>query len=303
MRIHSAGERLRRVWDNPILWREVRTWAFGKRVLFIRFAYLVVAMLCTAAVIAAVGESGRQATAAGLAPEVVPLTALMVVSLLLINALSVTSLTIERDSKALELLLVTDLSPREIVVGKLVGAFFNTKEMVLLPAALCVYLFFAERLTFENCAFLLIGWGVMCLFSAMLGLHAGITYANSRTATATSLGTLLFLFLGIATCMRIMLAFSSSFEYQFGAFIGFIAGGSIGMYVALNWRYRSMAINIVAFVTPVLTFFIITSFLLGNFGAVFVVTAATYGFAIAAMLVPAVTVFDIAISTTATQEE
>jgi hypothetical protein len=141
------------------------------------------------------------------------------------------------------------------------------------------------------------------LFSAVLGLHAGITYANSRTAIATSIGTLLFLFLGIATCMRIMLAFNSAFEYQFGAFIGFIAGGSIGMLVALNWRYRSMAINIVAFVTPFFTFVVITNYLLGHYGAVFIITALTYGFATAAMLVPAITVFDVAIDTAAAQED
>ena len=68
----------------------------------------------------------------------------------------------------------------------------------------------------------------MNAFAAMLGLHAGITYANSRTAIATSIGTLLFLFLGVATCMRIMLAFSNSFDYQFTTFLGFIAGGSLG---------------------------------------------------------------------------
>ena len=52
----------------------------------------------------------------------------------------------------------------------------------------------------------------MNAFAAMLGLHMGMNYANSRTAIATSIGTLLFLFLGVATCMRIMLAFSNSFE-------------------------------------------------------------------------------------------
>ena len=99
----------------------------------------------------------------------------------------------------------------------------------------------------------------------MLGLHAGITYANSRTAIATSIGTLLFLFLGIATCMRIMLAFTDSFEYQFGAFLGVIAGGSLAMYVALGWRNPSPALGWASGLTPFLTFFIITSFLLGQF--------------------------------------
>jgi len=301
--IHSAGGRLRAVWDNPILWREICTWAFGKKVLIIRAAYLMVFAVSVAATLAARSETSVGGTNGALSAEVAPVAAMMVVSLILVNALTVTSITNERDSRALDLLLVTDLSPREIVTGKLGGAFYNTKEMILLPAAACVYLWFTDRLSTENLVFIFLGWTVMSMFAAVLGLHAGITYANSRTAIATSIGTLLFLFLGIATCMRIMLAFTSTFEYQFGAFIGFIAGGSIGMYVALNWRYRSMAINIVAFFTPLLTFVVITNYLLGHYGAVFIVTALTYGFATAAMLVPAITVFDVAIGNSAAQDD
>ena len=60
----------------------------------------------------------------------------MLLSLVLVNAQAVTSLTSERDAQALDLLLVTDLTPKEIVFGKLGGVFYNTKEMVLLPMAL-----------------------------------------------------------------------------------------------------------------------------------------------------------------------
>ena len=38
--VHGAGGKVRKVWDNPILWREVRTWAFGKRILVIRSCLL-----------------------------------------------------------------------------------------------------------------------------------------------------------------------------------------------------------------------------------------------------------------------
>jgi hypothetical protein len=137
----------------------------------------------------------------------------------------------------------------------------------------------------------------------MLGLHMGMNYANSRTAIATSIGTVLFLFLGIATCMRIMLAFSNSFDYQFTTFLGFIAGGSVGLYVALNWRVRSPALTVVACAAPFATIVAITSYLVGNFGAVFLLTVATYGFATWAMLIPAIDVFDVATGRATTREE
>jgi hypothetical protein len=225
------------------------------------------------------------------------------VGLLLLNALAVTSLTNERDSGALDLLLVTDLSPKEIVFGKLGGAFYNAKEMILLPIALCAYLWLAGRLSSENFAFLLCGQLVMAAFAAMLGLHAGISYANSRTAIATSIGTLLFLFLGIAACMRIMLAFSNSFDYQFAAFLGFILGGSMAMYVTLGWRNPSGAIALASALAPLLTFIVITNFLLTNYGAVFLITIVTYGFVTWAMLVPAIDVFDVATARASAREE
>ena len=290
--IHGAGGRTRQVWDNPILWREVRTWAYGKRILVIRLAYWAIFLICAAALISQNSSSADFERA--IPAAVKPLVTLLVVGLILLNALAVTSLTNERDARALDLLLVTDLSPKEIVFGKLGGAFYNAKEMILLPAALCAYLWFADAISTENVVFLLCGIGVMNAFAAMLGLHMGMNYANSRTAIATSIGTILFLFLGIATCMRIMLAFSNSFDYQFTTFLGFIAGGSVGLYVALNWRVRSPALTIVACVAPLATITAITSFLVGKFGAVFLLTVVTYGFATWAMLVPAIYVFDVA---------
>jgi hypothetical protein len=300
--VHSAGGKVRPVWDNPVLWREIRTQAYGKKVLVIRLVYWVVFAICvwalmTAASAAAADDGPLQGTVAQ------PITALLAVSLILLNAAAVTSLTTERDGGALDLLLVTDLSPKEIVLGKLAGAFYNAKEMVLLPVVLFACLWYARWLSTEQLIFLLGGWATMNAFAAMLGLHAGITYANSRTAIATSIGTLLFLFLGVATCMRIMLAFSNSFEYQLTSFLGFIAGGGIGLFVALGWRNPSPAIFWASILAPFATFYVITSFLLGRYDYVFVVTVATYGFATAAMLVPAVSEFDIALGRTTLKEE
>jgi hypothetical protein len=234
--------------------------------------------------------------------SVQPLIALSVVSLVLLNAAAVTALTNERDANALDLLLVTDLSPKEIVFGKLGGAFYNAKEMVLFPLLLFAFLWYTNRLPTVSFLYLCIGWCVIAAFAAMLGLHSAITYANSRTAIATSLGTLIFLFLGVATCMRIMLAFSSSFEYQLGSFLGFIVGGGVGLFVALGWRNPSRAIFAASFIAPFATFYVITSYFLGKYDSAFFVICATYGFATAAMLVPAVSEFDIALGRTSERE-
>ncbi len=226
--------RTRHVWDNPVIWREIRTWAYGRKTLFIRLAYLVLFALA-AAMLHWMIHAGRLPAYDNGTVVLIPL---FLLSLILVNAQAVTSLTSERDAKALDLLLVTDLSPKEIVFGKLGGVLYNTKEMIVLPMALCVYLSASGVLGIENLIFLLAGLAVMYLFVAMLGLHAGISYGTSASAIATSLGTLFFLTLGVAACMRIMTAFSGSFQAQFVPFFAFMVLGAAGLYVVLGAEIR-----------------------------------------------------------------
>ncbi len=286
---HKSPGKPRHVWDNPILWREVRTWAYGKKILVVRLGYLVIFGLGAAGAATSHTNDG-----AAISPAVAMLAPLFVLSVVLVNALSVTSLTNERDLKALDLLLATDLTPKELIFGKLGGVLYNSKEMILLPMALCVYLWWAGALGGENLVFLLIGLAVVNAFAAMLGLHAGMMYPNSRQAIGTSIGTLLFLFLGVSTCMRMMLALSQSFENQLASFLGFMLGGGIALFVALGWRNPSTAMGLACFSAPFAVFYAIVSFLVGNYDWVFAATVATFGFATLAMLVPALSEFDVA---------
>jgi len=175
--------------------------------------------------------------------------------------------------------------------------------MVLLPLALCVYLWFAGAIASENLIYLLGGLLVMDAFVAMLGLHSGMSYDNSRTAIGVSLGTVFFLFIGIATCMRMMIAFSGSFHVQIQPFLAFMLGGGVGLYAALGSRNPSLAIGVASVLAPIATFWAITSFLLQYTLSVFLVTVFTYGFATAAMLVPAISEFDLAKGRTAGGDE
>jgi ABC-type transport system involved in multi-copper enzyme maturation permease subunit len=297
--VHSAGGKTRHVWDNPIVWREIVTWAYGRKVLAIRVTYLVLVSFAAAALRGMIhSEAGLSTASAALV-----LVPLFVLSLVLVNAQAVTALTSERDVRALDLLLVTDLTAKEFVFGKLGGAFYNTKEMILLPMVLCGYLWFERILSGENALYLVGGLAVMNVFVAMLGVHAGMCYANSRTAIGVSLGTVFFLFVGIATCMQMMIAFSGSFHWQIQPFLAFMLGGGVGLYAALGSRNPSVAIGVASVLAPIATFWAITSFLLQYTLSVFLVVVATYGFATAAMLVPAIYEFDVATGRTTPGDE
>jgi hypothetical protein len=71
--------------------------------------------------------------------------------------------------------------------------------------------------------------------------------------------------------------------------------------VTLGYRNPSPAIQVASLLLPLATFYCITSYLLQHFLAVFLVTVLSYGFTTAAMLMPAVYEFDIAIGRSRTQ--
>lgn len=299
--VHKAAGTTREVWNNPVLWREVRTWAYGKKVLAVKAAYLVIFAMCALAVMKIINEPAMSRDA--IPPLAAPMAPLLVVSLVLLNALSVTSLTGERDGKSLDLLLATDLSPTELIVGKLGGAFWNSREMVVLPILLCIGIWYGGAVTAWELGVLLACVLTMDAFAAVLGLHAGMIYASSRKAIGVSVGTLLFLFLGVSTCMRMMLALSDTFEGQFASFVGFIVGGGLALFVALAWRNPSTAMGLACFSAPFAMFYAITSFLDGKPSLVGIATVMTFSFATAAMLVPALSEFEIATSSQPGRDE
>lgn len=289
----------RTMWNNPILWREMCTWAYGRKVLLIRIAYLLLALLVGIGLQQSL-LSGSALTDAGFQEQLIPtsvalLAPCFVLSLIMINALAVNSITNERDGGALDLLLVTEITPFSFLFGKIAGVLYVAKEMVLIPLVLCIYLWWGGGLTTENLVFTCVTLLVMDIFVAMLGIHCGMIYYQSRVAIGTSLGTVFFLFLGVATCMLIMLMFRGSFGRQLAPFLMIILGGGTGLYVALGNRNPSPAITVTAFLLPFLTFFAITSFILRDQElTVFSTITIAYGFATAAMLVPALSEFEFA---------
>lgn len=278
------------VWDNPVIWREIMTLAYGRRIWIIQFGFLAFFIMSAFALYNVINGN----LAVSVAELSVPLIPLFLLSLMLVNTQAITSQTSEKDGGTFDLLLVSDITPKEYVLGKLGGIFYNTKWIVLLPMLLCTYLYWNQVLNGTSLFFLLTGLTVMYAFSAMTGVYIGMQYDNTRAATATSLGILFFLFVGIAACIWIMVAFSGSFETQLVPFSAFMVGGGVGLYVTLGARNPSSAIATASFSLPLAVFYIITSMLLGKYLLVFAVLTGAFGFTTAAMLIPAIAEFDVA---------
>ncbi len=305
-RSRTASQKSRRVWDNPVLWREACTWAYGKKILFIRVVYWLLAAGVAFWLYSLASTNNLRGdidAAVTIAPAVKPLAPFILLSLVILNALAVTSITNERDGRSLDLLWMTDLSPKEFLFGKLGGVLYVAADVILLPMGMCVFLFFKGAISIENLVYLLVGLSIVIVFIAVLGLHCGMIYANSRQAIGVSLGTVFFLFVGVITSMVMMVSFTGNVEAQLPPFIACMVGGSLGLYSALGLRNRSPAIGLASFILPLAMFVTITSFLLERYLTVFLVAGLAYGFAATSMIVPALSEFHFAMARVKTENE
>jgi ABC-type transport system involved in multi-copper enzyme maturation permease subunit len=313
---HAAPGPVRKVWANPILWREIATRGYGRRPLLVKAAYFLVLSLIAYYALAA-ADRGDWAAARGLVP-------IAILSLLLVSAQAVTAITSERDIGALDLLLVTDLTPQEFIFGKLYGILYNTKEFLLPPIILTgVYAArgmlasppqgHPELLVSKNLeAFLCIAVGMALLlaFTMILGIHVALRTENSRLAVINTLGTVFFLSIGTLVCIYLILI-NGRFEYQWLSFSAFIFAGVGGLWWVLSGTRPSAALTLASWACPFAVFYTVTNVLIGKPGVSestdplipFLVTGVAFGFTVAAMLVPLLSEFDVAIGRTSAQGE
>ena len=129
----------------------------------------------------------------------------------------------------------------------------------------------------------------------MIVSRSGFSYGSSRSAIANSLGTVFFLFIGIFICMMLVVEARASYALSLMPFAVFVLGGSLALMASLTRQNPSPALKTSALVLPFFTFYAITAFLLDNTLGVFLVVASAYGFTTVAMLVPAISEFDVAL--------
>ena len=320
---HAAPGSVREVGDNPILWREIKTLAYGRRPLLVKLAYgLVLALIVYFAYSELRQPGGRAAYAA--AYGLVPVT---VLSMLLIAAQAVTSITSERDGGALDVLLVTDVSPYEFVFGQILGVIYNTWQFIVPPILMAAFYAFEGVLTktpdtlsigarfATNFAPMLTVIGAILLlfsFALVLGLHVALRLTNSRMAIINTLGTVFFLSVGTLICIYLILINGGSFANQWLSFISFLVLGIGGLLWVLSADRPSSAVSIGSTLCPLAMFYCVTNILIAKPGTnesadplvPFASLTVAFGFTIAAMLVPLLSEFDVALGrTTAANEE
>jgi len=319
---HAAPGAVRPVWHNPVLWREIRTLAYGRKPLLVKFAFgLVLALILYFAVSELNRAGGRPAFAAayGLVP-------VAVLSLLLISAQAVTSVTSERDGGCLDILLVTDISPNEFVFGKLLAVVYNTKEYLIPPLLLAAFYAIRGALTrtppgldptsafaanFGPMLAVLGSLVVLFAFAIVLGLHVSLRIGNSRMAIVNALGTVFFLSVGTLITIYLIVINGGSFANQWLSFIAFLILGIGGLMYVLSADRPSPALSVASVFCPLAMFYCVVNILIAKPGTdesadplmPFLALGGAFGFAIAAMLVPLLSEFDVALGRTTVANE
>ena len=313
-RAHAAPGAERAVWANPILWREIRTRAYGRRAAMVKLAYgVVLALICYSALAPLLaGHRAPFAAAYGLVP-------VAILSLLLVSAQAVTAITSERDGGALDLLLVTDLTPNEFIFGKLGGICYNVKEYLLPPLLLAaVYAWFGYLATpptsrpdlagyknGEAFVCVAVATALLLAFTMVLGLHVALRTENSRLAVVNTLATVFFLSAGTLFCIYLILI-NGRFEAQWTSFILFIPACIGGLWWVLSADRPSPALTIASWACPLAIFYTVTNVLVARPGSEestdplipFLVCVGAFAFTTAAMLVPLLSEFDVALGRT-----
>src|SRR5262249_25514327 len=103
-----------------------------------------------------------------------------------------------------------------------------------------------------------------------------------------------------------LILINGRFEYQWGSFVFFIVAGIGGLWWVLSGDRPSTALNLASWACPFAVFYTVATILVGRPSSresvdpliPAAVIAGAFGFAIAAMLVPLVSEFDVALGRT-----
>lgn len=200
--------RVRRVWSNPVAWREAVTRASAASSSLMRYSYLGMGILAGVYFVwcYANGDFASVATARNWLTAIVMVEFLVV--LLMAANTAATAITRERDDATMELLLVTPLTSKYIVWGKLRGLVSFAVPLMMVPAAtvLVVAFYDLSKGSTPPCVSLiqaLILPALLSIYAAlacMLGLQMSLKSKRSVQAVLASIGVLIVAGFGLGLC-------------------------------------------------------------------------------------------------------
>lgn len=203
----ERGRSPRRVWHNPVSWRESVTGSAAGGGRLARYAALLLggAVAITLVILHRTGGLSVDELRAWVFGVCAVELAL---ALFLVTATAATSMTREKESNTLELLLTTPLTSRHIIQGKILGLIFAAGPMFLVPwltvALIVVTDLFSAGPGVVNPESLLLLPILLFTFAAaacMIGLQASIKSKKTLAAVFSSMGVVILFVVLTSSCV------------------------------------------------------------------------------------------------------
>lgn len=209
----KEGERhrkARRVWSNPVAWREAVTRASAASSNIVRYSYVGLGLAAAGIYLYALltNEFTSLTDARAWLLGIVMLEFGTVV--LMAANTAATAITRERESGTMELLLTTPLTSKYIVWGKLRGLVSFALPLMAVPAATVLAVSISELArpaftggfvaTLMSAVLLAPLLSVYAAFTCLLGLHMSLKSRTSVQAVLASVGVLIAVGFGLALC-------------------------------------------------------------------------------------------------------
>ncbi|MBI4582169.1 MAG: ABC transporter permease subunit, partial [Planctomycetes bacterium] len=209
LKMGDAGEkrrRARRVWSNPVAWREAVTKGSAASSRLAQYGFVVCGAVAGIILLVSYGSGMPVGRARDWLAGLI-IVEFVVVMLMGVNTAAL-AITREREAGTIELLLTTPLTSRYILLGKLLGLVSFTLPLLAVPAATvlmaAVYdLLRGQRaaLVFIDCALMMpVLLVVYSAFACMLGLYMSLKCTRSVQAVLLSVGILIAVAFGLFLC-------------------------------------------------------------------------------------------------------
>ena len=202
----EQSRRPRYVWNNPISWRESKTGAAAGGGFVARYLTLGIGLVIALTLVIIYMSGGINASEARAWIFGVTLIELAV-ALFIATATAATSMTREKESNTLELVLATPLTSRHIITGKILGLVYATGPMLLVPYLTVVCFYFAGLLPktepvvfWETLIAMPVTLLAITAFCCMLGLQSSIKSKKTLGAVFSSMGVVILLIALTSSC-------------------------------------------------------------------------------------------------------
>lgn len=239
-----------RLSSNPVLTRELRGRIRGKRAMVMLVAYLAITALVTLLVYAASAsgfERGINDPEAGrgigkgifLTVMVATLVQVCVIS----PALTAGAISGEKERQTYDLLLISLLSPWQIVVGKLVAALGFALLLIIAALPLAGLAFLFGGVSGAELIIGVIGILVTAVSYATVGLLASALMRSTLSATVLAQGIVIALLLGVPFLYVVISMLTDAFNGPFDRWYVYVMGLflSIHPFIALGITAASLA--------------------------------------------------------------